>query len=386
MAESGRIRVLFVDDEPNLLAAVTRVLRSTEFDVKTAPDGPSALEALRNQGPFMAIVSDLRMPRMDGVTLLRTARGLAPDTVRVLLTGQADLEGAIAAINEGSVFRFITKPCPSLVLQMTLRAAAEQYRLVTAERVLLEQTLRGSVRALTDVLALVSPLAFGRAGRLRHTVRDLIGSLGMRDWWHVEVAAMLSQIGCAILPPATLEKLYNGFPLDDDEAAMAARMPAVAGQILGSIPRLEPVLEILRYQGKNYDGSGAPQDEVAGQAIPWGARVLRVAADLDALEGHGNSRAAALAELRTRTGAYDPAILDALAGVEAGAPEAGERAVGLDDIVAGMALARDVKTRGGLLLVARGQEVTDSLLERLRNFATIPGIQQPIWVAVRGQG
>jgi response regulator RpfG family c-di-GMP phosphodiesterase len=383
MGDASRTRVLFVDDEPNLLAAVARVLRTTEFEVKTTSDGAAALDLLRSDGPFAAIVSDLRMPRMDGVTLLRTARTFAPDTVRLLLTGQADLEGAISAINEGSVFRFITKPCPSLVLQMNLRAAAEQYRLVTAERVLLEQTLHGSIKALTDVLALVSPTAFGRAGRLRQTVKALIASLGIRDWWHVEVATMLSQIGCVILPPSTLEKLYHGGQLSVEERAMTARMPAVAEQVLGHIPRLEPVLEILRYQFKNYVGTGTPEGQIAGQAIPWGARVLRLATDLDALESGGSSIAAALDTLRTRTGAYDPAIIEALAGLRGSAPRSEARPVSLDGVRPGMVLAQDVRTRNGLLLVARGQEVTASLLQRLHNFSLLPGIQEPIQVEVR---
>jgi DNA-binding NtrC family response regulator len=93
-----RSRILFVDDDPRLLAAVTRVLHSSPFDLRTATDGRAALEALRDDGPFAAMVSDLRMPGMDGITLLRQARENAPDTVRILLTGQADLEGAISAI------------------------------------------------------------------------------------------------------------------------------------------------------------------------------------------------------------------------------------------------------------------------------------------------
>jgi response regulator RpfG family c-di-GMP phosphodiesterase len=382
MTDGARTSVLFVDDEPNLLAAVARVLRATEFDVKTAPDGATALETLRTEGPFAVIVSDLRMPRMDGVTLLRTARGVAPDTVRILMTGQADLEGAISAINEGSIFRFITKPCPSLVLQMNLRAAIEQYRLVTAERVLLEQTLHGSIKALTDVLALASPVAFGRAGRLRQRVKALVASLSIRDWWHVEVAAMLSQIGCVILPPATLEKLYHGGELGAEERAMAERMPAVIEQVLGHIPRLEPVLEILRYQHKNYDGTGTPPDDIAGQKIPWGARVLRLVTDLDAIESRGSSFASAVETLRSRAGAYDPSILDALAGLHGSAHHTEVRQVCLDGIRPGMVLSRDVKTRNGLLLCARGQEVTASLLQRLRNFSVLPGIQEPLRVAV----
>jgi hypothetical protein len=95
------------------------------------------------------------------------------------------MDRAIAAVNEGAIFRFITKPCSRVVLALTLKGAVEQHRLITAERVLLEQTLRGSIKALTDVLGLASPMAFGRATRLRHSVSGLISAMGIVQGWHV---------------------------------------------------------------------------------------------------------------------------------------------------------------------------------------------------------
>ena len=185
MPEPGRPRVLIVDDEPDLLAGLVRALRSEHFVLITAGSGADALDLLENHGPFAVIVSDLRMPVMDGVELLGRARAVCPDTVRILFTGQPDMEKAIAAVNEGAIFRFITKPCSRVVLALTLKGAVEQHRLITAERVLLEQTLRGSIKALTDVLGLASPMAFGRATRLRHSVSGLISAMGIVQGWHV---------------------------------------------------------------------------------------------------------------------------------------------------------------------------------------------------------
>src|SRR5579871_1029962 len=144
------------------------------------------------------------MPEMDGVALLRDARKLSPDTVRVLFTGQPDMKHAIAAVNEGEIFRFITKPCPRVPMALLLKSAVQQYQLITAERVLLEQTLRGSIQALTEILSVTNPLAFGRASRLRQAMSALISALGIPVNWHLEVAAMLSQIGCVLLPATTL--------------------------------------------------------------------------------------------------------------------------------------------------------------------------------------
>jgi DNA-binding NtrC family response regulator len=126
--EPKRPRILIVDDGELLLDALKRQLRS-RFDVTTATGGKEGIRLVTSQAPYAVVVSDLRMPEMDGVTLLYLIRQLAPDTVRVLLTGKADLEAATAAVNVGNIFRFLTKPCPTGMLLRALEAAVEQYRL-----------------------------------------------------------------------------------------------------------------------------------------------------------------------------------------------------------------------------------------------------------------
>src|ERR1035438_5734524 len=156
--------VLLVDDELDLLTGLARALRPEPFNLVVATSGPLALDLLRSRGPFAVIVSDLRMPGMDGVELLGRARTVCPDTVRMLFTGQLDTDMAIAAVNKGAIFRFIAKPCLRTAMALILQGGVEQYNLITAQRVLQEQTLHGTIKALTDILALVSPLAFGQIG------------------------------------------------------------------------------------------------------------------------------------------------------------------------------------------------------------------------------
>jgi DNA-binding NtrC family response regulator len=158
-------RILCVDDEPAVLEAIQRNLRR-EFDVSTDPSGAAALERIDKSEPFAVIVSDMRMPGMDGATFLSRARAKAPDTVRMLLTGHAELSSAIAAVNEGNVFRFLSKPCAAPDLIKALKEGVHQYELVHAERILLEQTLKGSIEALVQVLSLTNPESFGRAYRV----------------------------------------------------------------------------------------------------------------------------------------------------------------------------------------------------------------------------
>lgn len=369
MQETSKPRIVFVDDEPALLSTITRNMRSEHFEVDTASSAAAALDILRDKGPFAVIVTDLRMPEMDGVELLQRVRKLSPDTVRVLFTGQCDMERAIAAINEGEVFRIITKPCSRVSMALTLKGAVDQYRLITAERVLLEQTLRGSIKALTEILSLTNPLAFGRASRLRQSMSTLVAALGIPVNWHLEVAAMLSQIGCVLLPPATLEKVYAKQPMSDIEQNIMRRLPEVVEEILAHIPRLEPVREILRYQDKHFDGTGFPIDAVAGTSIPWGARALKVILDLDLLETEGYAEVLAFDILRGRNGWYDPQILGAMAESRKSAPQSEVRNLPIGLLREGMILAQDVLTSKGMLFIARGQEVTTSLLAKLRNLS-----------------
>ena len=369
MPELPKPKVLLVDDELHLLAALVRALRAEPFDLVTAGSGAAALDVLRTHGPFAVIVSDLRMPAMDGVEFLGRTRALCPDTVRILFTGQLDMEMAIAAVNKGSVFRFITKPCIRAVMAYALRSGVEQYNLITAQRVLLEQTLHGSIKALTDILALANPLAFGQATRLRQGVNELVSALGVADGWQIEVAAMLSQIGCVSLPPAVLEKVHARATLTIEEEAMVLRAPGVAETVLANIPRLDGVRDILRYQAKQFDGGGNPPDCICGEEIPWGARALKLLSDADQLESEGVPPGFTLDTLRGRKGWYDPKILEALAAIRKIHRSSVVRELPLSRLRPGMILAEDVRTSNGILFVARGQEVTPGLQARFNNFA-----------------
>ena len=182
-------KILLVDDEPNVLDGYRRTL-GREFTLETAVGGQEAL-ALMEKAPYAVVVSDMRMPGMDGVQLLSRVKTQSPDTIRVMLTGHADMETAINAINEGSIFRFLNKPVTKDMMAKTLTSALVQYRLVTAEKQLLEQTLSGALQVLTEVLSLVNPAAFSRAGRARRYIHHVVTSMKLGNPWQYEVAAML---------------------------------------------------------------------------------------------------------------------------------------------------------------------------------------------------
>lgn len=372
-------KILCVDDEANVLAGFQRSLRK-QFQLETAPGGEAALAMLEKGGAFAVIVSDMRMPGLTGLQLLQRVKQRWPDTVRVMLTGNADQQTAMDAVNEGSIFRFLTKPCPPERLAATLTAALEQHRLITAERELLENTLNGCVRALTGILSLLAPETFGRGQQLREQMRAVAESLKLSSVWELELAAMLHGLGQVTLPTEVAARARIGAALSAAEETMVRRVPEAGSNLLMHIPRLEAVARMVLFQSKNFDGSGFPLDTPGGMEIPAGARLLKVLVDLAQLEQRGSSRREALALMRERGGWYDPQLLDAVAAVlGAGAPKP-TASIAFKDLKPGQVLVADIITKEGLLILAAGNRITPSLLERLRNFAALSGVREPIYV------
>lgn len=362
-------RILCIDDEPSVLSGLARSLRR-QFQVVQAVGGVAGLEAIRTQGPFPVVMCDMRMPGLGGAEVLARVKTLSPDTVRVLLTGYAELDSAISAVNDANIFRFLTKPCATPNLVRALRAAVDQHTLITSERVLLQHTLVGCIKTLSEVLALSNPAAFGRATRARRWTSRLVHHMGDPVRWEVEAAALLSQIGAVTLPDAVVDKLYRGQPLGGDERVMAERLPSLSRELLGHIPRLEAVREVLRALGRRVDERPRPPDT---------ALMLSMILDFDELETRlGTSDA--VATLRGRAGRYDPDMLEAfvdMLGHESGRPV---REKTLRELKPGMVLAEDMLAGSGVLLVARGQEITIGLMERVWNFARRMKVREPVRV------
>ena len=352
----ARSSILVVDDEQSVLTMVRHIL-APRFDLTLERDPRHALALLRGGTEFAVVVSDLRMPGMSGLMLLQGARRLAPNTQRVLISGGAQLSDTVNAINECRVFSVLIKPFAASTLTDTVTQAAEQHRLVSAERVLLEETLQGSIQTLAELFLLVQPAAFGRAMRLRRHVRDLARYLEIKRRWDVEIAALFSQIGSMALSSETLDRWYHGRDLSEDERTEIARLSATAQSLIANIPRLESVTEILRTKDL----------PAAAGGVPDGARVLAIAQDFDFLIAQGAVADDALNVMESRTGRYDSAYLRAFRALRGGSAPAGKmHEMLLAEVCEPMVLASDVYAQTGLLLIARGQRVTPSLLHRIR--------------------
>lgn len=376
---SSRQKILLVDDEQAILDGLRRQLRR-EFDVSTASSGVAGLE-LMESATFAVVLSDMRMPGMDGATFLAEVRERSAETVRMLLTGQADTESAIAAINEGQVFRFLTKPCAHEALLCALKEGAELYRSRHAEKEILEETLKGAVKALTDTLAVAQPTAFSRAARITRTVSEVATKLGVASW-EIEVAALLAHLGTVSLPPRVLDKLDAGRLLDEDEQEMVERTPALAAGLIAAVPRLGDVAEAVAAQRCRFDGKGRPSAEPRGLDIPLAARLLKAAVDFDTLSSQRLSAPAAFTHMRKDAGAYDPRVLKALESCFT--DDGGEdipREVSIEEMVTGMILLEDVVALRGTVLLGRGSIVTETTLQRLHNYTARETVSGPFIVS-----
>ncbi|MBI4775201.1 MAG: response regulator [Deltaproteobacteria bacterium] len=373
-----KYRMLLVDDDKNLLAAYQRGLRKT-FETDVAITGANALELIAERGPYCIVVSDYRMPGMDGIQFLSRVREVTPDTVRILLTGYADLETSTRAVNETNVFRLLTKPCPPDVMSQALVSGLRQYQLVTGERELLEKTLNGSIRVMTELLALAKPQAFDRASRISRYVSLLCRTVNDPEPWQAETAARLSQIGLILLPDETLDKVNRGRTLSTSEKESIDEHPAMAAKLLANIPRMEAIADIVACQKKHFDGTGIPSDDRQGEELPLGARILHVAVDFDALTSAGKSKGESYAEMRRHPKWYDPKVLNALSLVLGDEAKFSIKSVEVVGLREGMILAEDVfSLNNSKLLLAKGHELTEPIVEQFRRYKAIFNIKEPI--------
>jgi CheY-like chemotaxis protein len=368
-------RILFVDDEERVLQAFERNL-SDEFAVFTAGGGASGLEAIRTEPPFAVVVSDMRMPGMDGARFLAEAAAAAPDTVRVLLTGQADLGSAILAVNEGKIFRFLTKPCPTETLKQVLEAGIAQYQLANAERELLDQTLSGAVKVLAETLKLAAPGIFSHATRVRDLVVHAAERLALPGRWQYEIVGLLSQLGCIALPQELVDRVESGSPVTEQERAEYDSHPETAYRLLAGIPRLEAVAEMIRRQRQPWKRN-PPQDQ-----FEQGARLLQVALEIDRRVTAGAALTDAIEQL-SAAGKVDPRILQAWSDFRLSGQHQVIRALKVSKLALGMVLEDDIRTSSGLVILGKGEELTLILLERVRKYARTAGVAEPIRVRVQ---
>ena len=373
-------KILIVDDDKTILKSFERRF-AKKLAVSTALGVKEGLECVNLDGPFAVVVSDYRMPVMNGVDFLARVKQVSPDTVRILLTGFADLKTAIEAVNKGNIFRLLTKPCPSEVMIPALAEAIRQYRLVNSERILLENTLRGAVHLMSELLALGKPEAFGRTLRIENLAGKVARAMNASPLWEIEVAASLSQIGLLAFPDHLVKRISLGKPLTENESKLFENHPKTAAELIANIPRLQQVADTVYYQEKCFDGNGLPRDPVKGDKIPLGARILKVVLDCDVYLQTGASMKEAIKELETVKDQYDPEVLNALSAVLAEESKYEVREVSIVALKRGMILAQDLYAIDpAKVMLSKGNELTPSIIQHILRLKSTVGIREPIKV------
>ncbi len=244
MDKPNHIRVMFVDDDPNLLNGLKRMLRK-EFDVFTSTDPIEAMRTLDKKGPFSVIVSDQNMPRVEGSAFLAKVRQHFPDVVRVMLTGNNDGVTAQKAVNTGHVFSLLTKPCEMEELTTVIRDADARYQRIISERAVLEETVGGSIKLMTDMLAMAYPDTFKRTKLVKDWAKAAAPRFDVPLNWELKMACTLWPLSDVLSPPELVSKREFGLPLTEKEQATLLETSLNASQLLGNIPRLQGVSKLI---------------------------------------------------------------------------------------------------------------------------------------------
>ncbi len=413
MSDDTPISLLFVDDEPSILSSLKRLFRPHGYQIFTGEGGAAGLEILEKEAIDL-VISDMRMPNMDGAHFLEQVRLRWPDTIRILLTGYADMESTIAAINKGQIYRYINKPWDDSEILLIVREALERRRLerengrlsavveaqnkellelnagleqkvaerteelnkaikyVKSAHARLKTGFINTVQAFSGLTEMRGKNLSGHARRVADHARNLARrmELSETEQQNVLFAALLHDIGKIGLSDALLDRPFNS--LEGDERAEVMRHPERGEQALMQIEQLKGAAELIRSHHELFDGSGYP-DHLAGLAIPVGARILCAANDYDSLVSGTMSREpmkpkdafSYLIEQRGRR--YDPTVIDHY--VELLSEQLKNQ---IDEIPlrpallkTGMVLSRDLQHRDGYMLLAKGYVIDPAVIAQL---------------------
>ncbi len=424
-----RWTVLCVDDEPNILAALKRMLRGAGYTVFCADGADEALEHLGNL-PVDAVISDMRMPGMDGAQLLQRVHEGWPQVLRVLLTGHADMEATVAAINRGRILRYLSKPWDEHELLGVLREGLERVALEREARRLqalteaqnrelqqlnaeLDQRVQArtteladanqrlqrnhlkTIKVFSNLLELRGGEMAGHGRRVAETARDIARAMGWNEVQALQVfvAGLLHDIGLIGVGASLSAKAVR--KLSAEELQQYQAHAAAGEHSLMALDDLQPVLPMIRGHHERWDGDGYP-DRLAGDAIPVGARILAVADAYDDLQqGQLVESRLSPAEARTilrqlRGKQFDPEVLDVFLHITEPAQPKAEAPppppsllVPSAALEADMVLARDLVSTRGVLMLTAGHRLTPSLIRRIREFEQREGGQLQIHILVK---
>ncbi len=373
-------KVLFVDDEPNILSAIKRQLHN-QYNVETAPSGDVAITKMIDEGPFGVIVVDMRMPGMDGLTLLKKVKELAPDTIRMMLTGNVDVQTAQNAINEGNIFRFMVKPSSTEQMIQNLNAGLRQYQLVKAEKELLEETLQSTVKVLVDILSIVNSISFSKTQRILTYVNHIIKDLKLENSWQYEIAALLSQIGTVVIPQELLNKQTSPNVLTKEEMEALRTHPQVTRKLIEKIPRMHQIARMIENQNTGLNDL-KNSDKNLTMNVLIGSQLLKIAVDLDQKLINGMLMSETVNYFVEHPEIYNIKLVSSLQSFRFEKNYSRIELITVDKLDVFMIAAQNIEDKNGRILLAKDQDITPASIEYLRSFAKRIGVKEPFQVKI----
>jgi CheY-like chemotaxis protein len=356
-------KILLVDDDAKLLNSLKRNL-CFDYDLTIAESGQNAVDRLKAHEHFSVIVTDMRMPHMDGIQFIQEACKLAPGSVYIMLTGNQDIQTAMKAVNDGHVFRFLNKPCEIVEIRRALDAALQQYNLIHAEKDLLQKTFVGAVNVLTDVLDSLRSDISQQSNRIDAVMRACEEGLGFCGNWEYRMAARLGLVGLALQPAAQQERFRLISPSDNESRQLFDDILSTSARMIERIPRLNPVVAILRAP---QNGDGAILSEDIENATPaLGGLLLRVATYWTTMIVNGSEPLDALDDIRQALPELPLRIVEALLALECDRSQARPLKVDVENLSEGMVLFDDVHGDDGSVLLSKGRRLTAAAIEKLR--------------------
>ena len=370
--------VLLVDDEINILNSFKRTLRH-HIDIDLAKSGKEALQLISTK-QYAVVVSDMQMPEMSGLELLKAVKDTSPETVRMMFTGNSDQKTAVDAVNFADVFKFINKPCTSEDLLVYIDAGLRQYDLLIAERILLNKTLKGVINVLSEVMSIAVPDLTDNTHRVHLHMVNLAKAIKLKKHWSFEPIIKLSQLGYIVFPETTLKNIKDGKLISEEDKRLFDQHPSLAYDLLKQIPRMEAIAKTLLYQEKCFNGEGIPSDEVKGKDIPLGARMLKIVCDFCSLERNGFTNSEALIALYEQVDFYDPDLLSAF---KTSLDETNKiLSVDIRNLNPNMIVEEEITTGRGQLVAKKGQRVTHTLMKIIHHCIENKAISGTVQVAM----
>lgn len=412
------INILFIDDNMELIQELAAHFFS-KYNVVTAQNGEEGLKILKHQGPFAAVICNIKMPGMDGISFLYNVRKLAPNTRRIVMSSVAEHETLIRAINKARVYHFIQKPCPPAMLEMIIDKAVNRYGFISAQKDMIAKTLMSVTQAYRDILAMTNPIAYSRSSHVASIVEQLSKILNLRNAWIYQHAGLLSQVGCVKIPPETMEKVFTNQQLSSIDQKLLTEYPRWSYELINKLPKMDLIAEMILKQQDDFNGPPMPEapklseeekmaikegtmeapepydyyavenltylgDITLRPPVEIGAELLRVAADFETFisSGHDIEGAIDALKLRNKDNSYNPLIINALYHVNL--PEVTKKIIEIpiNQLSKQMTFEHDVLSKCGALLARKGKSYNNTYQELFEKYFEQNNIPETIYVSV----